>query len=327
MKIVFCAVLVCLFAACASDNNPPSVAEKQKIKALLVDGQNNHKVWPKSTVMLKQYLEESGLFEVDVYRSTLMWRGEDHPVYLALHSDHRHTHVENPVVDPNFAPNFSDYDVVVSNFGYNSGDWPETARRSFEDFMINGGGFVAVHSANNSFPTWDEYNRMVGLSGWGERTEKHGPYIYFTDEGEMIRDMTPGPAGQHGPTHEFQIMKRNAHPIIDGLPDLWLHSRDECYAKLRGPAENMTVITSAYCSLSEGGTGQHEPSMMVIDYGQGRVFNTNLGHDDYSFESVGFITTFIRGAEWAATGAVTFPMPADFPTATESSVRAFVLAE
>ena len=31
-----------------------------RLKALILDGQNNHDVWPKSTVMMKQYLEESG---------------------------------------------------------------------------------------------------------------------------------------------------------------------------------------------------------------------------------------------------------------------------
>ena len=46
---------------------PLSAAEK--LKALIVDGQNNHLVWPKSSVMMRQYLEETGLFEVDVART------------------------------------------------------------------------------------------------------------------------------------------------------------------------------------------------------------------------------------------------------------------
>jgi hypothetical protein len=46
----------------------PTIAA-EKLKALIVDGQNNHAVWPKSTVMMKQYLESSGLFEVEVMRT------------------------------------------------------------------------------------------------------------------------------------------------------------------------------------------------------------------------------------------------------------------
>ena len=64
--------------------------------------------------------------------------------------------------------------------------------------------------------------------------------------------------------------------------------------------------------------------LMTLDYGQGRVFHTTLGHADYSFECVGFITTFLRGTEWAATGVVTqSDVPADFPTAKAASQRPF----
>jgi hypothetical protein len=38
-----------------------------------------------------------------------------------------------------------------------------------------------------------------------------------------------------------------------------------------------------------------------------------MGHGDYSMECVGFITTFQRGSEWAATGRVSLPVPEDFP--------------
>jgi len=53
---------------------PLSAAEK--LKALIVDGQNNHEVWPKSTIMMKQYLEETGLFEVEIGRTHYIWKSE-----------------------------------------------------------------------------------------------------------------------------------------------------------------------------------------------------------------------------------------------------------
>jgi hypothetical protein len=37
--------------------------------------------------------------------------------------------------------------------------------------------------------------------------------------------------------------------------------------------------------------------------------------------SVAFITTLQRGTEWAATGQVTQPLPADFPHASQPSLR------
>ena len=61
---------------------------------------------------------------------------------------------------------------------------------------------------------------------------------------------------------------------------------------------------------------------MAISYGEGRVFHTPLGHTDYSMECVGFIVTFQRAAEWAATGSVkNKKLPPDFPTATQVRTR------
>jgi type 1 glutamine amidotransferase len=63
-------------------------------------------------------------------------------------------------------------------------------------------------------------------------------------------------------------------------------------------------------------------------YGKGRVFHTTLGHVGpkdvppyLALTCAGFIATLQRGTEWAATGKVTQPVPADFPTAEKTSVR------
>jgi uncharacterized protein len=55
------------------------------------------------------------------------------------------------------------------------------------------------------------------------------------------------------------------------------------------------------------GAGLHQLVLWTVDYGRGRVFVTALGHDPESMTSAGFVVTFTRGTEWAATGAVTLP--------------------
>jgi type 1 glutamine amidotransferase len=81
------------------------------------------------------------------------------------------------------------------------------------------------------------------------------------------------------------------------------------------------VIATAHSDPANKGTGEDEPMLMAIRYGKGRVFHTTLGHDPAAMRCVGFIVTFQRGVEWAASGKVTQKPPKDFPTATETRVR------
>ena len=298
-----------------------------QIKALIVDGQNNHVVWPKSTIMMKQYLEETGLFEVDIYRSQYTWKAEREKEFLPMAGVGETEDLENPKQDLGFAPKFSDYDVVISNFGWKAAPWPEKTQQAFEKFMKKGGGFVSVHAADNSFPEWEAYNLMIGLGGWGDRTEKDGPYVYYTNDGELKVDNSQGKGGSHGPQNNIYMTLRANHPITEGMPKNWYTAKDECYAKLRGPAKNMTILATGKDMSGKAPTDRHEPMLMVIDYHKGRVFHTTLGHDDYSIEGVDFITTLLRGTEWAATGKVTIPVPDDFPKQDEQSSRKFELME
>ncbi len=301
---------------------PLSAAEK--LKALIVDGQNNHAVWPKSTIMMKQYLEETGLFEVDIERTKFIWKYEREESWLKYAGDGNWEGLKEPKPDPSFNPDFSQYDVVISNFGWKAAGWPEETKRNFEKYMSEGGGLTIVHAANNSWPEWPEFNRMIGLGGWGGRTEKDGPYVYYDADGNIVRDDSPGKCAAHGPQNEFVItMRVKDHPITKGLPDFWLHNKDECYSMLRGPAQNMTILATAADTKKLQEAGRNEPMLMTIDYDEGRVFHTTLGHDTEAFEGVGFIVTFLRGTEWAATGNVTQEIPEDFPAKDEAKGRTF----
>jgi hypothetical protein len=301
---------------------PATAADK--IKALIVDGQNNHAVWPKSTIMMKQYLEQSGLFTVDIARTRTIWKAEREASWLPLAGLPESEKTKDPQPDPTFNPDFTQYKLVISNFGWNASGWPQETRRSFEKYMKEGGGLTVVHAADNSWPDWVEFNLMIGLGGWGDRTAQHGPYVYYNNDGQIIRDPSPGKCGAHGKQNEFLItMRDKEHPITKGLPDFWMHSKDECYSHLRGPAENMTILATACDSEELQKAGRHEPMLMAINYHKGRVFHTTLGHDTEAFEGTGFITTFLRGSEWAATGQVTQPIPQDFPGKDAPKARTF----
>ena len=310
------------------------------MRALIVDGQNGHDIWPKTTAMLKSYLEQTGLFEVDVARTAFVWQGDPYEGdggettrrRAALLADYavagRYTLVAAPEPDPNFRPDFGRYDIVVSNFGWRAAAWPDDTRTAFEAYVAGGGGFVVVHAANNCFPDWPAYNQMTGIGGWADRDERCGPYVYVENGGVKF-DPSPGPAGSHGYEMEFPVDLVGTHPITAGLPRRWLHARDELYERLRGPAQGLTVLATAYSDVEKNasywtpirGSGRNEPLVLIRDQDQGRVFHLVLGHFDYSMECVGFITLFQRGAEWAASGQVTLPLPLDFPGEDEVRVR------
>ena len=183
-------------------------------------------------------------------------------------------------------------------------------RESFTQYVRNGGGLVVVHAADNAFPEWPEFNEMIALGGWGGRNEKSGPMARWRD-GKIVFDTAPGAGGTHGAQHEFLVETRDPeHPILKGLPAQWRHASDELYSKLRGPAKNLTVLATAFAAPDKGGTGENEPVLMTIGYGQGRVFHTVLGHGPQAMSGFGFQVTLARGSEWAATGKVTLPAPA-----------------
>lgn len=271
-----------------------------KIRVILLDGESGgaYHAWQETTPRLKKMLDETGLFEVEVV--TAPPSGGDFSA---------------------FKPHWGSAEVVVSNYDVPDERWDGALKASFEEYIRNGGGLVTVHAADNAFPGWPEYNLMIGVGGWRGRNETAGPMFYWKD-GTIVADNSPGNAGHHGARRPFRIDTRAPeHPIMKGLPDAWMHVEDELYARMRGPGRNMTVLATAYSDPSNQGTGRDEPILMALRYGKGRIFHTVLGHDLTALNSVGFIVTYQRGTEWAATGKVTQELPKDFPDATKAATR------
>jgi Uncharacterized protein conserved in bacteria len=270
------------------------VADAQKIKTMIVTGQDGSHWWQGGSDAVKMILENSGLFTVDILITPEMGK--------SIKSYH---------------PDFKKYDLVVINYGGET--WPEETRKDFEAYVNNGGGVVVLHSSIVPMDDWKEYNKMIGLGAWNGRNEKDGPYVYWKDH-RYVYDYSPGWAGYHGLQHSFVVVNRNLeHPILKGLPPVWMHFKDELYAHLRGPAQNMEILATAYETSGNETEGRDEPVLWTVNYGKGKVFVSVLGHAGndpalrYSMECTGFQVTLLRGAEWAATGKVTQANPKDFP--------------
>ena len=290
--------LVGLCAACASAAPASAAQGAAKIRVILIDGQNNHN-WRATTPLLKQELESSGRFAVDVSSNL---KPGDKP---------------GAVETVPFPPDLGKYDVLVSN--YNGAPWPKEFQEELEARLKEGKiGLVIVHAANNSFRDWGEYNAMIGM-GW--RNNRFGDRLVVDDQGKEKRvPKGEGPGANHGPQHAFKVTVRDPdHPVTKGMPREWLHAQDELYQGMRGPAQHVHLLATAYSDRKYRGTGEHEPMIWTVAYGKGRVFHTPMGHDLPAMRCLGFVATLQRGTEWAATGRVTLPLPEGFPTAEKTS--------
>jgi type 1 glutamine amidotransferase len=291
LLLIFAAGLLTFFSACKNETG---------YKTLIITGQNNHN-WKASSPVLKQILDETGLFSSEIMITP--GKGEDMKT---------------------FNPDFTKYKLVVID--YNGDSWSEKTNSAFVEYVKNGGGVVLYHAADNSFPAWKEYNEMSGLGGWGDRNQKDGPYVYYKNN-ILVTDTSAGNGGSHGKRREFLVRTRiTDHPITRDLPVAWLHGTDELYSQLRGPSKNMEILATAFAdSAAGGGTMRDEPILMAITFGKGRIFHTTMGHADEgggpSMHCAGFIVTLQRGAEWAVTGDVTQKVPWDFPSAAGVVLR------
>lgn len=240
-----------------------------KIQALIITGQNGHD-WRATTPVLRKVLEDTGRFEV---RVTEEFRGAG-PETLAP------------------------YDLVILNY-YDKRQpalrWGERAEQALVNYVRGGKGLVVYHFSMAAFDGWEEYEKMCGANWRPDH-------------------------GHHSARHDFTITIQDAdHPITRGMRHSFPQVNDELYANLRWqPKGAYHVLATAWDDHARypasekqpiPGPGIDEPMLWTVNYGNGRVFVTALGHDADAMRSAAFCVTLARGAEWAATGNVTIPLP------------------
>ena len=266
-------------------------------RVLILTGQNNHD-WRRTSPMIKEILDETGLFEATI------WNGPG----------------KATPVDQIEAPDFDQFAVVVWDYNPGGYQWPDDLRRAWVDYIRGGGKAFLIHASNNPFPGWQEFEDMVGLLWRGSGS---GCSLHFDESGEAVKtEKGVGGGAGHGKIHDFVIEHRVPdHPVLAGLPARWLHANDELYHRQRGPCpDNMQVLAMAWNDASIGGTDRNEPLLWQIPYGEGLVMTWLPGHlgggqEDISvYKCVGFRTIMKRSVEWLATGGVTQAVPADFPS-------------
>jgi type 1 glutamine amidotransferase len=186
------------------------------------------------------------------------------------------------------------YDLVVLNYYDRRPEqrWGDRAQNALLEFARGGKGVVVYHFSTAAFDGWTEYEKM-SAGNWRPNN------------------------GHHSARHDFKVdIKDQEHPITKGLPGSMPQPNDELYANLKWqPQGTYRVLATAWddhalyknARQPIPGPGLNQPMLWTLEYGKGRVFATALGHDAAAMKSAVFISTFARGAEWAATGKVTIP--------------------
>jgi type 1 glutamine amidotransferase len=273
--LALCVTFLSAFCLISAQDTIPFF-QPGKIRVLIFSGRNNHD-WRTTTPLLRKLLVDSGRFDVRV---------EEEPAGVT-------------------AATLAAYDVLVLD--YQGPRWGEVTEKAVVDFVKQGKGLVAVHAANYSFtglevladnhkpsglkqPPWPEYLQMIG--GWWTA----GP-----------------PKTAHAPRHCFTVkFVDRGHPVTRDLPESFRISDELYHSPQMSPDAH--ILATAYDDPANGGTGKDEPIIWTVNYGQGRVLYTALGHDSSAQQESGYVSTFTRGVEWAATGAVTLSADGKLPS-------------
>jgi type 1 glutamine amidotransferase len=158
------------------------------------------------------------------------------------------------------------YDVIVA---YNQSNWTKISERQMEGylgFVRNGGGWVGIHSATETFSSNPEYVRMAG--------------------GSFVR---------HEPYREMHIWRiEGNHPILEGIQNFDI--MDEFYYHDQCSLEDKHVLL--VCQSPDDQLVR--PIAWTKSYGKGRVFFTALGHSMESCRHPSALTLVTQGIAWAA---------------------------
>ena len=263
----------------------------EKLKVLLITGkvtcEHNYRM---INEMLRTLLESTGRFEVKITEE--------------FHGATRRT--------------LEGYDAVLINYDGKHRVTDQTdifdpsAMDALTHFVASGKGAVFYHSTLWMDKEWpDEFKKLAGgylsMKDGSRKNPKSDAYVY---------------------------VKAKDHPIAKGAAEKWMAVEDDFFAGVFWHPQAQVEVLAAVpetvdeyvnvpgfadryqpvdkdTSKFEGMPmiGEEMPVMWINRYGSGRTFCCTLGHSDGTIKRVNFLTMFVRGVEWAATGEVTLDFP------------------
>jgi type 1 glutamine amidotransferase len=191
--------------------------------------------------------------------------------------------------------------------GQNNHDWRSTTPQ-LRKLLTESGRFevrVTEEPSGLNAKLLSGYDLLVldyNGPSWGAPAESAMKAFVRDGKGIVIFHAASDPIGgwsvneHQGETQLFDVrITAREHPVVKNMPETFT-AADHPYRRVRMHLGAQPIATAL-----------DAPVLWVSQVGKGRAFHTALGHDLAAMQEPGFIATLLRGAEWAASGAVTLP--------------------
>ena len=170
-------------------------------------------------------------------------------------------------------------------------------RDALMEFIKSGKGFVGTHSAADTFKQYKGYVSMINGSFAGH------PWGGGSTNGFL----------NHEPDHPTVAML--------GKEFMW---KDEIYQYNNFEPGSVRVLFSLNMAKSKPQMPYHVPVCWVRNFGKGRVFFTNLGHNGSTWENETYHKHLIEGFKWSLK-LTDGPAEPNVKLQAEESIKAFCL--
>jgi len=186
--------------------------------------------------------------------------------------------------------------VVIDD--YSGADLEEQSQRAIADFVEAGKGLVVTRAALDSLSRQPGLAKLAGVSATASSAK-----------------------GRQTPTHFLKArIAQPLNPILAGFNGD-LRIADSLEPRLSAQSQDQVVMSAS----EEGADGPQAPALITNVAGKARILSVALGHDLAAMQERLFIVSFVRGAEWAATGSVTLSADLGLPEPRADAVRTLLV--
>jgi len=194
------------------------------------------------------------------------------------------------------AANLAQYDLILFNSTTRLKFPNPEHRKAIMDFMAAGKGVAGIHAASDNFDNWPEALAMMGGIFNGHPWGAGGTWAFRIDDaGHPITR----PFGGQGFWLKDEIYQYNPATFQGGDKLRILVSLDMSKAQNQAPLLQPKKDKPADAASPEEAAKREVAVSWIQEYGGGRVFYSNLGHNESTYSSKPVLKHFLDGIQYA----------------------------